>query len=140
MTAGKLHPGMMNPKRLQTSNRSHRHLADLFLLAVGLQLMVACSVFVPGEPLTGTAPLQNQRAAKALSDLSEMEEIDTLIRLDNQWLGNRFETALQSRAALGRTYNIRNIRTIFTNQIIGLEAVVDIYDEDRNRLDSNAVG
>jgi len=132
----------METTKTHAANRSHRYLAILLHLAlvIGLQFMAGCSVFQTGKPDTLTASLQNQRTEKARSALLEMENIDTLIRLDNHWLADRFESALKTPAALEGTYDIRKIETIFTNQIILLEAIVDITDEYEHTISATVWG
>ncbi len=131
---------MIYTNKTHSAGRYHRTLANIFFLSVALQLMVACSGLQPGEPDTKTAPLQFQRATVALSALQEMEDIDTLIRLDNHWLGKRFEHVIEARIASGETFSLRNIRTIFLNQIIVIEALIDINDEDGNTISAGLWG
>jgi len=92
------------------------------------------------EPVTDLASLQNQHAVNALFSLSDMEHIDTLIRLENHWLANRFESVLKDQAANGDTYNFRKIDFKFKTQIIELESLVDIKDEDGNSVSANLTG
>jgi len=96
--------------------------------------MSGCSVFETWEPVSGLDSLQNQNAATALLDLHELEDIDTLIRLDNRQLAKQFEIALRAESAPGGTYSFRKIRFIFNNQIILLESIVDIKDTDEHTI------
>ena len=97
----------MKTKRTQADNRFHRFLLTLSYLVIGLQLMLSCSVLDTHKPVSESASLQNQRSANAFLDLLDIQEIDTLIKLDNQWLSNQFELEmgpaefLDSRSAQG---------------------------------------
>jgi len=120
----------MNKKVTYTVLRFRRILKTLFCLVAGLQLVSACSVLQTQMPVTELASLQNQRAASENLALQELQDIDTLIRLDNRWLTKQFETELNAQATLGETYSFRKLKIKFTNQIITLESIVDILDEN----------
>ena len=117
-----------------------RNPAVLFCLVAGLQLVAACSVLQTQKPVTELASLQNQRAASANLALQELQDIDTLIRLDNRWLAKQFETVLKAQATLGETYSFRNFKIKFINQIIILETIVDIKDENGNTINAALSG
>lgn len=109
-------------------------------MAICLYFIAGCSMVQTEEPPTELASLQNQHAVNALFALSDMEHIDTLIRLDNHWLENRFETVLRDQAATVETYRFRKIDLSFNNQIIRLESLVDIKDEDGKEVTANLTG
>jgi len=117
-----------------------RILGVLIYLIVGLHFIAGCSLVQTGEPVTELASLQNQHAVNALFALSELEDIDTLIRLDNHWLEDRFDTVLRHQAAAGGIYQFEKISFSFSRQIIHLEAIVDVYDEDGNKLSADLTG
>jgi hypothetical protein len=106
-----------------------RNLTVLFCLVAGLQLVAGCSVLQNEKPVTELASLQNQRAINENLALQELQDIDTLLRLDNRWLAKQFETVLKAQASLGETYIFRKFKIKFINQIIVLETIVDIKDE-----------
>ena len=81
-------------RRWKTHYNMRAVLKNLFLLAVGLQLLSACSLFTTTVPDTETTALQSQQATSAMRDLQGLPNIDTLIKLDNHWLSNHFETEL----------------------------------------------
>ena len=65
-------------------------LIRLACLAITLQLMVSCTVLDQlGVPNAGLASIQNQRTANASLALHDLEEIDTLIKLNNNWLDDQ---------------------------------------------------
>jgi len=109
-------------------------LRNLFFLAVGLQLVSACSTFKTTVPDTETTAIQSQYATSAMLELQKLVHIETLIRLDNHWLANHFETTLEAQAALGNTYVFRKMDYIFHNQIINIESIIDIQDNDGNTI------
>ena len=113
----------------------------LFLyLAVALQLLFGCTMLQPVGPVTDLASIQNQRAASAEIDLQQLEEIDTLIKLNNHWLEDQFNSALKTQAMATRSYGFRKIRLSFSKQNISLKALVDIHDEDGNTLSASVAG
>jgi hypothetical protein len=115
-------------------------LKNLFLIVACLQLMSACSVLQQKETITEIASVQNQRAANALWALWDMQDIDTLVSLDNRWLATQFETALKTRGEVAGPYRFYNIKHIFDNQIIILESLVDISDEAGNTITAHLSG
>lgn len=115
-------------------------IVNLLYMAISLQFMVGCALKQMQEPVTGLASLQNQRAVNALIALSELENIDTLIKLNNHWLENQFERVLKTHAASGKAFDIRKIEFLFINQIIYLEAIVDIKDEIGNSITASLSG
>lgn len=115
-------------------------LKNLFYLAVGLHFMVACSVLPKAGPVSELASLQYQRVTNAELALQELENVDTLIKLDNRWLARQFENELIARAKLGGTYSFRRIEITFTNQIIILDSIVNIRDENGNTISAALSG
>jgi len=112
----------------------------LFCLVMGLQLMTACSVFQSTEPLAELDSFRNQRSTNALFAVLELENIDTLIKLDNRWLAGHFESVLKSQSSLDERYHLQSVKTIFSSQIIILEYIVDIIDEDGNTVTAVVTG
>jgi hypothetical protein len=72
--------------------------------------------------------------------LRELQDIDTLIKLDNRWLAKQFETVLASQATQSEIYNFRNIGFNFINQFIILEAIVDVNDDAGNTISATLSG
>ena len=112
----------------------------LICLAVTAQLMVACSVLQTVAPTTEQASLQNQRAANAEIALQELEEIDTLIRLDNNWLSDQITSELNSQAATSGQYSFPKLNLHFVRQTIALDASVDISDQQGNVISASVSG
>ena len=130
----------MKQKETHIVFRFRRNLTVLLCLVIGLQLVTACSLSQTQMPVTELASLQNQRAASEYLALQELQDIDTLIRLDNRWLIKQFETVLKAQATLSETYRFRKLRIEFINQIIALETIVDINDEDGNTINAALSG
>ncbi len=112
----------------------------LLYLSVVLQLLAGCSTLQTQGPVSELSSLQYQRAGGALLALKELEDVDTLIKLDNNWLANHFETELRAQSMLGETYRFRKLKFIFSNQIILLETIVDIKDEEENAIAASLTG
>ena len=106
-------------KQIETHSilRFSRNLKPLFHVVAGLVLMAGCSVLQTEKPVTELASLQYQRTASETLALQELQDIDTLIRLDNRWLAKQFETVLVSQAALSETYSFRKFQIKYINQI-----------------------
>lgn len=92
------------------------------------------------QPVDELASVQNQRTASEQLALLDLEDIDTLIKLDNRWLANQFETVLKAQAAQHGTYSFRKMKTTFINQIIMIETLVDIKDEYGNTITATLSG
>ena len=110
-------------------------LTRLIYLTVAVQLMVSCSVLETlqtGAPASDKAALQNQRATSAALALQGLEEIDTLIRLDNDWLEDQVMAILNSQAATTGQYSFRKLKLSFVRQTISLDATIDISDNPGN--------
>jgi len=112
----------------------------LIYLAVCLQLVAGCSLVKTVEPVSELASQQNQHAVNGLFALSDMEDIDTLIRLDNRWLEKRFERVIRDQAGSGDIYRFRKIDFSFESQIISLDALVNIKDDVGNSVSAKLTG
>ena len=88
-------------------------LKNIFYLSIVLKLLVACSTLQTQGPVSELGSLQNQRASGALLALQELEDIDTLIKLNNKWLAKHFETEIRAQSILGETYKFHKIKFIF---------------------------
>ncbi len=119
-----------------TQIRYSRVTALLSCLVTALQLVVGCSVLQTEKPVTELATLQNQRSVAESLALQDIEEIDTLVKLDNRWLAKQFETVIQNQTAPIDTYNFRKIKISFISQIIELETIVNIKDENGNTINA----
>jgi len=115
-------------------------LIHLFFLALVTYLMAACTVLQPVGTPDELASIQNQRAASAEAALLELEDIDTLIKLDNIWLGEQIETELKSLLVFSEQYEFRSIDISFYNQYIALDAIVNIKDQDDNKISASISG
>jgi len=113
----------------------------IFYAVAALSLTaISCSVLQIDKPDPELAALQQQRISSADRTLLELENIDTLIKLDNHWLANQFETVLKARAALEEAYSFRKLEIFFSNQIINLESIIDITDEAGNTISASLSG
>lgn len=129
-------------KQIKTHSifRFRQSLAIIFSLVTCLQFMVGCSLLQTEKPVTELASLQNQRAASEHVALRELQDIDTLIKLDNDRLAKQFETVFFTHATQGGTYSFRNIKFSFNNQVIYLESIVDIADDIGNTISATLSG
>jgi len=105
-----------------------------------MSVLSACGVLQPAGTITDKASIQNQRAASAELALSQLQEIDTLIRLDNDWLGGQIESAFISQAADSDSYIFQKIELDFGRQVVELDARVEISDLQGNVILASVVG
>lgn len=118
-------------------------LIRLFCLVIAMQLMTGCKVLTvlqQSEPVTDQASIQNQRAANAELALLELEEIDTLIRLDNRWLMDQIIARIKAQAAASGQYDFRRLKLNFGRQTIDMDAIVDINDDQGNVISASVSG
>ncbi|MDX2416538.1 MAG: DUF2914 domain-containing protein [Xanthomonadales bacterium] len=114
--------------------RHSRILANLFYLIVGLHVLVTCTMVPTQAPDSRVSSLQNQRAANAGLAMLALENVDTLIKLDNDWLARQFTAVLKARSALDGIYSFDKTEIVFTNQYISLKTIVDIKDKNGNTI------
>jgi len=115
-------------------------LMRFFCLAILMLAMSACSVLQPAATVTEKASLQNQRAASAEVALSQLQQIDTLIKLDNDWLAKQIESELNLQAAKTGKYSFRKLKVDFGRQVIVLDANIDISDDAGNIIAASING
>ena len=115
-------------------------LTRLFCLAIVTCLMAACTVLQPPGVTTDVTSIQNQRAANAEIALLQLQDIDTLIKLDNHWLAEQIETALVAQADSSEKFHFRNFKLEFDRQLIALDALLDVSDDDGNVISASASG
>lgn len=110
-------------------------------LVIMAQLMVGCGLFPQDiEPVSERASMQNQRTGSAALALQELDELDTLIRLDNEWLANEFSTGLKKQAVSTGQFSFRKLKLDFGDQMISLKATVDINDQQGNIISASVTG
>jgi hypothetical protein len=103
-------------------------------------LTPACSVLTLPNPNTGIATEINQRTTLARRELLAMDEIDTVIKLNNRWLSEQIHSGLEAQASLTSTFKFGKLKTNFSKQFISLQATVEISDQDENVISASAVG
>ena len=115
-------------------------LIRLFCLVIVTYLMAACTVLQPTVVPTDVAFLQNQRAVNAESELLRLQDIDTLIKLDNPWLAGQMEAALMAQVSSSEKLHFRKLKLDFDRQFIALDALLDISDDDGNVISASVSG
>jgi len=83
---------------------------------------------------------QKQRIASAELDLLELEEIDALIKLNNQQLKQQISTGLIAQAATTGNFYFRKLKIDFGQQFIKLLATVDIADNTGTVISASVSG
>jgi hypothetical protein len=104
----------------------------LFQFAFITQLFTACSILQPTIPADDLASRQHHLSANAELAILELEEIDTLIRLDNKWLSRQIIAELNELSEADEKYSFDRIRITFNRQYIALSGIVNILDDDKN--------
>ena len=115
-------------------------LTRILCLAVVTQFIFACTGLQPTRPVLDQASSQSHRTASAQHALLELNEIDTLIKLDNRWLGEQIDRGLRAQAAISDSFSFRKLNVRFNKQLIALEAVLDIVDNSGNFISASASG
>ena len=115
-------------------------LRGLFCLFVIAQILPACSVLTQIAPRGDSSSVQNQHIAEARLELLDLAEIDTLIKLNNDWLGDQFDRAIKTHAESTDRLSFRKLSFDFTRQYIGLEAIVDVSDDYNNVVSASVNG
>jgi len=111
-----------------------------FCLAIVMFAMAACSVLQPAGTITDKASMENQRAASAEVALSQLQEIDTLIKLDNDWIAEQIKAEFVSQATASDKYSFRKLKLNFGRQLIELTATVEISDQQDNLIIASVAG
>ena len=115
-------------------------LTRLLCLAVATQFVFACAGLQPSGPVSGEDGLQGQRITSAVHALQELDEIDTLIKLDNRKLSEQIASGLSAQAALTGRFHLGNLRVRFGRQHIALESALDITDDAGNIISASVHG
>jgi len=103
-------------------------------LIIFMSMVSACGVLQPAGTTSNKASIQNQRAASAELALSQLQEIDALIRLDNDWLAEQIEHELVSQASSSDKFRFRKLKLDFGHQVIDLNGSVEISDLQGNTI------
>ena len=109
-------------------------------LAVVAQFLFACASPQQTGPASEQASIQNQRVASAELALAELDEIDTLLRLDNHKLAEQIFRVLSAQAATSEKYNLHKLKLRFNKQYIALESGLEITDETGNIISASIYG
>jgi hypothetical protein len=102
--------------------------------------MAACSMLQPSGITTDLTSIQSQRTVSAEIALQQLQDIDTLIKLDNHWLTQQIEAALVAQAVSAEKIHIRKLNLNFDRQVIALGALLDIDDDDGNVISASVSG
>jgi hypothetical protein len=116
-------------------------LTRLLRLAVVTQIVLGCAVVPPDGPTIGDVSLQSQQGvASAELALQELDEIDTLIKLDNRLLAEQISSALNAQAELSATFSLRNLKVRFGKQYIALDSELEISGNSGNVISASVHG
>jgi hypothetical protein len=118
----------------------HSMLTRFFCLAIVSYVMAACTLLQTTETVSETTPPLNQRAEIATIALLQLQEIDTLVKLDNGWLADQIKAGLREQAVTSEKFKFRKLKLNFNQQLITLETVVDINDDEGNVISASVTG
>jgi hypothetical protein len=141
----------MFPDWVQATTADYERRIQMFLtrvlcLAIATQFLFACTLlektgFLPQfGPFNDKASLQGQRAVSANNVLQELDEIDTLIKLDNRKLAEQIAGGLKAQAALTGSFYFSKLNVRFYKQYIALDSELDITDSNGNHVSATATG
>ena len=120
--------------------RMQKVMTRVLCLAVVTQFIFACASLQPTGPASEQAAIQNQRVASAELALAELDEIDTLLRLDNHKLAEQISRVLSAQAATSEKYNLHKLKLRFNKQYISLESGLEITDVSGNVISAFVYG
>jgi len=109
-------------------------------LAVVTQFIFACTSLQPTGPVVERASIQDQRVTDAALALFELDEVDTLVRLDNRKLAKQITAGLSAQARISERFHLRKPRVRFGKQYIALESGLEITDITGNIISANVYG
>ena len=115
-------------------------LTRILCLAVVMQLVFGCAGVQPAGPVIEKPSLQSQRVASAENALLELDEIDTLVKLNNGKLAEQIASGLEAQVALSLTFSLRNLKVRFNKQYIALQSVLEITDTTGNVISAAVYG
>ena len=109
-------------------------------LAVVTQFIFACASLQPTGPVLEQASIQDQRVTDAALALLELDEVDTLVRLDNHKLAEQISTGLSLQAEISERFHLRKPKVRFSKQYIALESGLEITDITGNIISATVYG
>jgi len=115
-------------------------IARVLCLTVVTQFIFACTSLQPTGPVGEQASIQNQRVASAELALLELDEIDTLVRLNNHKLAEQISTVLSAQAEISGKFNLHKLKLRFNKQFIALESGLEITDTSGNVISASVYG
>jgi hypothetical protein len=126
--------------REQVVDNNMSVIAYLFCILFVTFLLPACSVLTLTGPNTEIAGTQAQRISLAQRELLALDDIDTVIKLNNRWLSEQFYSGLEAQAGLTDTYKFLKLKASFSRQFITLNTIVEISDQDGNVISASIAG
>ncbi len=84
-------------------------------------------------------PVQSERVASTELDLQKLQQVDTLIRLDNHKLAEEISRHITQQAS-ETPYHFDRLKVVFAKQFIKLEATLSISDTIGNSIVATATG
>ena len=115
-------------------------LIQIICLALATQFVISCTTMQTDQPVPEHTPTQTQRAAVAELALLKMDEIDALVKLDNEPLGRQIASVLREQASESGDFYFRQLDIHFNRQWISLTSTVDIADGTGNIVRATAAG
>jgi hypothetical protein len=115
-------------------------LTHILYLAVITQFVFGCTVLQPTGSVNDAASPQSERVAIAELALRELDEVDTLVKLDNHMLAEQIAGGLEAQAALSGSFYFRKLKVHFNKQFIALESVLEISDNTGNVISASVYG
>ena len=109
-------------------------------LAAVTQFIFACASLQPTGPDVEQASIQDQRVTDAALALLELDEVDTLVRLDNHKLAEQISTGLSVQAEISGRFHLRKPKVRFSKQYIALESGLEITDISGNVISATVYG
>lgn len=103
-------------------------------------VLSACSVLQGTPPGLDSVDVRNERATLASFELSQVEQVNATVKLNNEWLTSLVSTTLLEASAASERYKIEKIEIYLDNQIIYLDGIINISDEINNTISGSFSG
>lgn len=127
----------MQPGKLSTVNRFAIKCA---IVIAATQLSGACTTIKQFRPFQETPVAPSQSAVMAMAALSELDEIDAYIKLDNELLTTQLRSVLEAQVSLSPLFSVNRLKVRSARQIITLDVALSILNGQDQPLDAVAEG
>lgn len=135
--AGTIGLGPMQVGKLCTVNRFAIKCA---IVIAATQLSGACTAVKQLLPFMESPVATSESAVTAMAALSELDEIDAYIKLDNELLTTQVESVLEGQVSMSPLFSFDRLRVRSAQQVIALDVALRVLNGQNEPLDAVAEG